>query len=454
MSDQGWTPDRAFAWLEELQRRGMLLGLERVERLAEMLENPQESFPSILIAGTNGKGTVAAILDSILTHSGIRTGRYTSPHLIEWNERITVDGVAISDKELARALEAVSRGADEVEATPFEALTMAAFWHFRGSNIDRGVLEVGMGGRLDATRICHADLTVVTTIDRDHTSELGDELDEIAREKGAIARAGAPLLLGPGTDRVQKALQEQARELGVQTFQAADLVQVQGADDGGWGIRGEARMAGPSEGHDGEPRVEYHLPLAGEHMLANLTTALGAIVLLRQSAVVIGADAIAEGIARVDWRGRLQAIPSPSGGPAVLLDVGHTPSAVQQVLEEIGRRRPDSRLHVVLAVAEDKDVDGILREVVEKASMIVVTAWEGSRASEPKRLSERAGRIVGESGGSPHIVVEHDPVRALSLAADILGEEDVVLVIGSHMLVGTVLGAVRNADGMDLFRRE
>jgi len=313
MIHKGWTPDRAFAWLEELQRRGMVLGLERVERLARMLENPQESFPAVLIAGTNGKGTVAAILDSILTCSGLRTGRYTSPHLIDWNERITVAGEEISDEDLARALQSVSTGVEELEATPFEAFTMAAFWHFRQSGIERGVLEVGMGGRLDATRICSADLTVVTSIDRDHTSELGDELPEIAREKGAIARAGVPLLLGPGTDPVRSVLEEQAQELSAPAFRAVDLAQVEGMADADWGLRGEARLAGPAGEQQEELHIAYHLPLAGDHMLANLTTALGAVVLLRRSGVVIEKEAIVEGIARVDWRGRLQALPTPSG---------------------------------------------------------------------------------------------------------------------------------------------
>jgi dihydrofolate synthase/folylpolyglutamate synthase len=311
-----------------------------------------------------------------------------------------------------------------------------------------------MGGRLDATRICHASLTVVTTIDRDHTSELGHELHEIAREKGAIARVGAPLLLGSGTDPVREVFEEQARELGVQTCLAADLVRVEGTADDGWGIRGEARMADSSDGRDEAISLGYHLPLAGEHMLANLTTALGAIVLLRQSGVPIEAEAVTEGIARVDWPGRLQAVPTPSGSPELLLDVGHTPSAVKQVLQEIGCRRPGSRLNVVLAVATDKEIDDILRCVLKSASVVVLTAWEGPRASDPHQLADAAGRIAGDSGEPPRIKVEQDPLMALTCAARSLGEEDVVLVIGSHMLVGAILSTVREAGGMDPIWRE
>ncbi len=439
MTDQRWTPERAYEWLEELQRRGMLLGLERVVRLAGLLDDPQESFPSVLIAGTNGKGSVAAMIDAVLARSGIRTGRYTSPHLIEWTERITVESTPIAAQEFADALQVVSEGADEVEATPFEALTMAAFHHFRECGIERGVVEVGLGGRLDATRICRADYTIVTAIDRDHTTELGEDLNTIAREKGAIARAGAPMLLGPGTESVRPALEEQAKEIGAQVYRAVDLARVEGVPDDAWGLRGEAELTGL-------PVLDFHLPLAGDHMAANLTTALAVIGLMRESDPRITADTIAEGIKRVEWPGRLHAVPTPPGSPELLLDVGHTPAAAELVVREIERRRPGRRLHVVVALATDKDLDRFLHHLVPGASRLVATTWEGPRAAEPRRIADSAGVIATEGGRSPAIEVEHDPMTALRQAALGLGEKGVVLAIGSHRLVGTILRALEEGE--------
>lgn len=458
MPGRGWTPQQARAWLEELQYRGMQLGLDRVQKLASILQEPQQAFPSVLIAGTNGKGTVAALLDSVLRRCDLRTGRYTSPHLIDWLERITVCGSPITDREFADALGAVSEGAEAVQATPFEILTMAAFWHFRRAGVERGVLEVGLGGRLDATRICRADLTAVTAIDRDHTAELGEELSAIAREKGAIARPGAPMLLGPGTEGVRSVLEDQAGAVGTEAVRAVDLVHVEGGPDGAWGMTGTAEWRGDAAdvaGRSGEdPALGWRMPLAGAHMMANLTTALAALALLRAGGVRIPSSAIQQGIESVDWPGRLQPFPTPRGYPELLLDVAHNPLAVGMVMREIARRRPHRPVRAVLALATDKDLHGVLGRLLPGVEALVATSWGGPRASEPAVIAEAARRVAAEAGMRTRVETETDPVNAVAAAARDLDERGLVLATGSHMLVGALLASLEQPEERHRHRRE
>ncbi len=271
-----WTPRQSRKWLEGIEFRGMQLGLERVTEFAHRLGNPERAFPSILIAGTNGKGSVAAIVDSILCEAGITAGRYTSPHLIDWPERITVGGREIAEEDLACALQAVAGDADELEATPFEAFTMAAMWHFREQGVEWGVIEVGLGGRLDATRLSDARITVITAIGRDHIGELGSDLPVIAREKGAIMRRGVPVVLGPGTAPVEEVLREEARSVGAPVTRAGERVALEAVRGPGWGQTGSARWS------DGTEDFSWRFPLAGEHMVDNLATSLAVVSLLAE----------------------------------------------------------------------------------------------------------------------------------------------------------------------------
>jgi dihydrofolate synthase/folylpolyglutamate synthase len=446
-----WTPAHARAWLDDLQRRGMLLGLDRVEDLAGRLGNPERSFPSILIAGTNGKGTVAALLDAVLVSAGLAAGRYTSPHLVDWPERITISGRPISWPDLAVALQAVSLQAERVKATPFEAITMAAFWHFRASGVERGVIEVGLGGRLDATRICNADVTVITAIGLDHTAELGDDLTVVAREKGAISRAGVPVVLGPGTDPVRSVLVEQASAVQAPVVSAGSWAQVDGSADGGWGLDGTAIWLGEAEqiadSAGWSHSFDWHVPLAGHHTLNNITTTLAVLACLRRLNVDITTEDIQTGFGSVHWPGRLQHIPAPGDGPGLLLDVAHNPLAAGHVAREVAERSGDSPIHIVVALAEDKDIEGVLEHIVPLAEAIIATTWSGPRAASAQRVADAARRISSRLGVSPDVSTAPDPTSAVAAATSDLNGDGIVLVIGSHMLVGALLTLLEEPDG-------
>ncbi len=465
MSGSSWTPSDARGWLEALKRRGMVLGLERVEAVSARLGAPHQAYPSILIAGTNGKGTVAAILDTILAGAGCRVGRYTSPHLIDWPERISVGGHPISEPDLADSLQAVHDAAGGIEITPFEAVTLAAFRHFRKCRIDWGVVEVGLGGRLDATRICRAEVTAVTAVGLDHTRELGTDLDGIAREKGAIARRGSPLVLGPGTAPVRATLVAQARERGTRAVRSEEVVRVTGHPDARWGLVGKAQWLDWAANADtlaGEPSsFEWSIPLAGEHTLNNITTALACVATLRQLGMRIGTAAIQGGLGSVRWPGRLQCIEGPSDCPHLLLDVGHNPLASEAVARELSIRAAGRRKVLVTALADDKDVRGFLRPLIGSASAVVATTWTGARAREPEELVDGARTLAAELGLEREVLSAPDPVSAVTAAVPLAGAGGLVLAMGSHMLVGSILSALkrpeerermwtcRNAEGQD-----
>lgn len=443
MNEMAWTPQQARKWLEKIEYRGMQLGMERVETLAARLDNPERAFPSIHIAGTNGKGSVAAILDSILSGAGLRTGLYTSPHLVDWTERITVGGTAITEEEFARALQALSTDVDRLENTPFETLTMASFWHFRKEGLDWGIIEVGLGGRLDATRLCRAEVSVITAIGIDHIGELGGDLNGIAMEKGSIIRRDVPVVLGRGTDRVRSVLLSQAGDVGAPVLLSEDTVDVTGGPDRQWGSEGSAiwkGVAADAARNSGEPeRFDWQLPLAGAHMLDNLTTSLAVVSSLRRKGVFIPTDAIVSGIASVRWPGRLQCIASPPGCPDLILDVAHNPLAAEAISEEILARSPGRHRKLVVALAADKDLEGFLKPLIPLFEMTIATSLEDSRSRAPEEIVQTANRLAAELNLQMEITAVHDPVAAVADATCGLDEDGLVVATGSHMLVGPLL---------------
>jgi len=436
-----WSPEQSRQWLEGIEYRGMQLGLERVTEFARRLDNPERAFPSILIAGTNGKGSVAAIVDSILCEAGIATGRYTSPHLIDWPERITVGGREITDEDLARALQAVSRDADELEATPFEVFTMAAMWYFREQGVEWGVIEVGLGGRLDATRLTDARITVITAIGRDHIGELGTDPLVIAREKGAIMRSGVPVVFGPGTDPVKAVLSDEAGRIGSQVTCADELVTLEAYHTSGWEQNGSAHWS------DGRAGFSWRFPLAGEHMLNNLSTSLTVVSLLVEEGLVIPDAALIDGIGKVRWPGRLQLLSGGSDRPDLILEVGHNPMASRAVAREITIRAGSRPVGLVVALAEDKELERFLEPLVECCSRFTATSWSGERARSPEEMDRAFRALVEKAGMDIPSTVAGDPETALRETASVLGAEAIIVVIGSHMLVGEVLEAV-NRGGL------
>ena len=423
----------AGLYLARRVRFGMKLGLGTMRALVAEIGHPERAYPSLLIAGTNGKGSVAAYCDAALRASGRRTGRYTSPHLVRVNERITVDGRDITDHDFGVAVRAVRdaaerlvrRGVLEAHPTFFEVTTAAALAHFRRKRVDVAVLEAGLGGRLDATNVVEPVASAIVSIDFDHEVYLGRTLAAIAGEKAGVLREGRPTVIGPLPEEARQAVLARSREIG------ACLVEA----------RRGARFAGTGErsleSHRGTlfdlrtPTATYeHLrPLPGAHQRDNLLVAVRLLEEAGRAGLPVDLRKLAAAVARTRWPGRLERV---RGDPPLLLDGAHNPAGARALAAHLRGGPP---FVLVFAAMADKDVRGLARELFPLAATIVLTRPRVARAATPDELGRRAGRLAARAHREPSVA------RALSLArrlARAQGAETNVVVAGSLYLVGAV----------------
>lgn len=416
--------------LARLEQEGIRLGLEATRELLAALGDPQRRFPSVLVAGTNGKGSTAALLASILDAAGLRTGLYTSPHLEHPCERIRVGGRPLSPAALGRLVEEVT-AAGLRTPTYFEAMTAAAFLAFARRRVDLAVVEVGMGGRLDATNLADPVLSVVTAIDLDHREHLGDSLGEIAREKAGILRPGRPALALADPAEAAAALAERAAALG------ADLV-----DLSPW--LGDVRFL--AEGWEGQ-RLEIATPagrrrlalaLAGRHQAANLLLAVHAAERLAEAGWrSIGRAAIRRGVAAARWPGRLESVTVPGGRRRVLLDAAHNPGGAARLAEFLAART--GRGTILFGAVGDKDAAGMLGALAPLAERFVLTEPDSPRA---RPAAELAALLPA---GLPVAV---EPRRGRALAAALAARSPLTVVCGSIYLLGDIRRRLRRRFGV------
>ena len=430
--------ERLFA----LEHFGIKLGLAAMHTLLTELGQPHRAWPSLHIAGTNGKGSVSAMTSAALTGAGLRVGRYTSPHLFRVEERIALDGDAVSEAVLAAALGRVFGAADALMArgelaempTFFEVSTAAAFVIFTGAQVDVAVVEVGLGGRFDATNVITPVAAAITTIDFDHERHLGTTIAAIAREKAGIAKAGVPLVVGDVPDDALHVIEGIARHAGAPVTRARHEAAVEAVLD-----EGHARLTVRTPvGQYGPVR----LGLAGAHQAGN---ALVAIRLLEAFAAVTGTrvpgEAVAGALADVRWPARLEWLRHPASGARVLVDAAHNPAsarALADYLEQTGT----SGLTLVTSVMADKNVAGVVGPLLPFVGRVVVTAAHSPRATAPAVLAAQVAAL-----GPADLVVEivAEPERAVARA---LALPAPVLLTGSIYLVGPLRAALV-ADGFE-----
>jgi dihydrofolate synthase/folylpolyglutamate synthase len=418
-----WT---AQAYLRSRARLGTKFGLDTIRAVIEALGHPERSYHIVLIAGTNGKGSVTAYLDHALRGGGLRVGRYTSPHLVRLNERIAVGGREISDAALERSIrrvweasrELVRAGRIPAHPTHFEILTAAGLLYFRERRIDVALLEVGLGGRLDATNVCDPLASAIVSIDFDHEAFLGNTLASIAREKAGVLRRARIAVLGPLADEPRRAIAVAASESGAILLDALAGVSSERQPDG-------VRVRTPAG------RYRGLRPLPGEHQLTNMIVALRLLEVLHGSGLRFDLAAAARALSRTRWPGRLQSIP---GRPSLLLDGAHNPAAARALARAL-RDVPD--LVLLFGVMRDKDVEAIARTLFPLAREVVLTRPRLARAAAPAEIARRAGRLAAGAHRVPQ------PRRALALARRLAGD-GVVVVSGSLFLVGAVLELVRS----------
>src|SRR3954470_7021669 len=408
--------------------------LGRIKALTELLGDPQRAYPVIQLTGTNGKGSTAAMIESLLRATGLRTGRFTSPHVSSVNERIANDGQPISGRrfdELWRELEPYveivdDRAIDGISMTFFEIITGMAFAAFADAPVDVAVIEVGLGGTWDATNVADADVAVVTPIDYDHTHLLGDTLAEIAAEKAGIIKPGAQAILAGQSLEAAEVLLAHCAEVGA-------LAQREGLDfgvlDRQLAVGGQLVRLNGAEG----PVDDIFLPLHGAHQAANAAQALAAVeAFLGLKAV--NPDVVREGFAQVRFPGRLEVVRT---GPSVVLDAAHNPHGARATSAAITEAFGFNPLVGVVAVMADKDARGLLEVFEEVMNAVVVTSVASTSRGLP---ADALGELAAEVFGPERVTVAPRLDDALETAIALAEGEGAaapgVLVTGSVVLVG------------------
>jgi len=370
-------------YLEQRAQLGVKLGLDSIRALLRALGDPQTAQPAILVAGTNGKGSVAAYVAAALRGAPV-TGLYTSPHLLRLNERIAVDGRPISDAALDDAIGAVgdtaetlvSKGALSDHPTYFEVLTAAALLHFRERQVGLAILEVGLGGRLDATNAVDPVASAIVTVGRDHEAMLGTELAAIAAEKAGVMRPGRTTVIGPLPEPARGVVEERARQLGAQLVDAQRDTRAEPS-------RGAYRIVTPMLTYQGVR------PLPGPHQLENAIVALRLLEAISEAGVPVDLSRAGAGLSAVRWPGRIHRIP---GSPELVLDGAHNPDAARALAVHLARAAPD---HVLLFGAmQDKDVEAIARELFPGAREVVLCGIDNPRAASPSEVIRETGFIL------------------------------------------------------------
>ena len=418
--------------------------LAHMRVLLKALEHPETEFPGVLIAGTNGKGSTAAALAAILEASGLKTGLYTSPHLVRINERIRVNGASIPDDEFALIHEMVDQTAVRLVAEGelpwhpsfFEMLTAIAFEDFAREKVDVAVLEVGMGGRLDATNVIEPRISIVTDVSLDHQKYLGNTVAEIAREKAGIIRERGVVVTLPQSPEANDVIGNTILDLGARAVNAVPFIPP---------VSPAAPNTGRRTSGSGVFRTSYPLavmgeeivvdsPLVGRHQLRNIALAIAAAEeLARQGFSGITARTIEQGIRDTQWPGRFQVIPSKDGFPEVVLDVAHNPAGAWALRSALSTLYDERRLIFVFGAMRDKAISEMTEILFPLAERVVLTQADNPRSASPDEIRDAAARTGTETEPTADIPAALD--RAKTLA----GADGVVVVTGSIYIVGEVM---------------
>jgi dihydrofolate synthase/folylpolyglutamate synthase len=422
----------ALEYLLSLETLGIKFGLRNIRALTDALGRPDDAFRSVIVAGTNGKGSVAAMTERGLRAAGCRTGLYISPHLVRLEERFLVGGAPVPADRLESSAERVrtaigvlrANGILETEPTFFEATTAVALEAFRRAGVEVAVLEVGMGGRFDATNVVTPVAAAITTIDLDHESFLGHTRAEIAFEKAGVIKPGTTVVAGPLAPEALAVVRAACEERGAELVIAAEHVRAEARlDDEG---RAVLELA--------TPRAQYgaiRLALRGMHQAANAVVAVRLLEGLAGRGVPLTDAAVRAALADVEWKGRLQVV--PLAGTRLVLDGAHNPAGAA-VLADYLRAVHPGRVPLVFGLMRDKDARGMLERLLPRAAHLVITSPPTPRAADPPAVAATARSLAAVP-----LEVVPDPVRAVARARE-LGP--VVCVAGSLYLIGAVLGAI------------
>lgn len=416
--------------------------LDRVLDLLNRLGDPHEKFSSFHVAGTKGKGSVCALIESCLRAAGYRTGLYTSPHLIRFNERIRVNGEQIKRGEVVELVERMKPHVEAVpELTTYEIITALGFLHFAEQQVAYAVVEVGLGGRLDATNVLKPVVAVITSLSYDHMHLLGESLSDIAREKAGIIKPGVPVIMAPQQYEADRVVEEIAAERGAPLIRVSrDWHFSHGAHD----LEGQILNVWPRDeqplmddyvesagGEEWAPH-RYRIPLLGYHQVVNSATAYAALQTANERGLDVPESAIAQGFRSVSWPGRFQVL---SQDPRVVVDCAHNRDSALRLRIALDDYFPGQPVTLIFGASADKDVPGMMADLLPRVSRIIVTQAEHPRATDPEQLAD-----IAHGYGLPVEVVV--PVEAaLDHAIRNAKPDEVILTAGSIFVAGELLAA-------------
>ncbi|MGD9506137.1 MAG: folylpolyglutamate synthase/dihydrofolate synthase family protein [Syntrophobacteraceae bacterium] len=407
-------------YLFSLQKFGIKLGLNRTENLLARVGNPHERLRCIHIGGTNGKGSTAAMLSSILKEHGFRVGLYTSPHLVRFTERFRINDEEASEERILDICTRIRSVLDEREApTFFEMVTAMAFLYFAEEKVDWAIIEVGMGGRLDATNIIHPEVSIITNISFDHQEYLGNTLAAIAREKAGIIKPGVPLVTAARQPVVQGVFKATCLRCKSQLHRLGTDFRIR---------------------RDGEDSFRYqglrhawsgvHPRLTGAHQFSNAALALASLEILEKKGLLtLDFDAIQEGLLKVRWPARFETLQKE---PLIVLDGAHNPQGAETLRETLKTSFASRKIHLVIGIMHDKDIRGIFRRLLPIAETVIFTQPRYARAADVETLRRLARPYITKQYVIP------DPASAIEQAKLLCGPDDVVCITGSLYFAGEV----------------
>ena len=395
--------------------------LGRMRDFMALLGNPQSDYCIIHVAGTKGKGSVAALCANAIHQSGLKAGLYTSPHLEDYAERIQVDGIPIPHEELVTLVDEIKpQIANSPEITTFEITTALALLYFSRLKVDVAVLEVGLGGRLDATNVCEPEVTVITSISYDHTYLLGETLAEIAGEKAGILKPGIPLVLSPQVEEARRSILHIAAERSTPVVEVGRDYLYRPLDKSRTGQQLEVWSAG-SYGKESS-QVELSIPLLGDHQLVNAATAYAALMVARENGIEVSVPGIKEGFRSVQWPGRFEILQQD---PAMIIDSAHNQDSAQKLHKVLQDYFPGQKVVLVFGASEDKDISGMLGELKPAVHQIVATKSSHPRAADPEDLAALAEKLNIKAVASSAVE------DAMTEAERLAGGSRIILVTGS-----------------------
>jgi dihydrofolate synthase/folylpolyglutamate synthase len=412
--------DKALSYLYDLQKYGIKFGLSSTSNLLARLGNPHVNLKAIHIAGTNGKGSTAAMLSAILTRMDMQVGLYTSPHLVKFNERFRINDQDVDDRGIMDVFLQVREVVDEREPpTFFEMTTAMAFNLFAERGVEWAILEVGMGGRLDATNVIYPQVTIINNVAFDHQEFLGFTLGRIAREKAGIIKQGVPLITAVKQPVALAVIKERCMALHAPCYRVGQQIKVRFRGKGYFSYKGPKWHL-----------EKVQLPLAGRHQLLNAATALGALEVLEHVGRLHSTSAqVQEGLRETRWPGRLEWF---SENPPILLDGAHNNAGIVSLCKALQEEYTFKRLIIVLGVMADKDLRGMLHKLAILADYIILTRPRYERAAEPESLREMAGEFASRTE------LVRSVRQALKRAMGLATSEDLIVVTGSLYFIGEV----------------